>query len=389
MVFIPATTSEFKEIYVKLIKKYERQTECYRMKELKILNVVIAKVWGGGEQYVYDTSKALNKNGCKVFIAVDKGNIAMRERFAEVGMVVECSLYSVAGMQSLFKLSDFIKKEQIDIINCHSGHAMLLCMLVKLITGVKLVSFKHNVIPAKYDWYHKWQRQNTDAFICVSKLVYDTQTQGLDEQIKRKFHLVYNGIDLGKFNKYNIKFTEKDRFIIGYAGRIAENKGLDILVKAFAQLSEKYPDMYLYLAGSNEKGYMNKLKVMISSYQLEQKVKFLGQVQDMERFYKSINLFVLPSVVKEAFGLVLCEAMYCGVPVITTDSGAQREIIEDGIDGFIVRAGSVEGLKEKIKICYLSYNSVGIDIERASKKVYKDFSVENSTFLLKKILSKL
>lgn len=64
----------------------------------------------------------------------------------------------------------------------------------------------------------------------------------------------------------------------------------------------------------------------------------------MEKFYKSINLFILPSVVKEAFGLFLCEAMYCGVTVNTTDSGAPREIIEDGVDGYIIKSGSVEEL---------------------------------------------
>lgn len=322
------------------------------MKELRILNIVIAKVWGGGEQYVYDTSKALNKNGCKVYIAVDKDNVDMQKRFAEAGIVNVCSLYSIAGMKSILELSKFIKKEKIDIINCHSGHAMLLCLLLKFITGVKLVSFKHNAIPAKFDWYHKWQRHYTDAFICVSKLVYDIQTKGLDEQIKRRFHLVYNGIDLDKFNKYKGNFIEKDKFIIGYAGRIAENKGIDILVQAFAKLSKKYPDMYLYLAGSDEKDYINKLKPMILSHQLEKKVKFLGQVQDMEKFYKSINLFILPSVVKEAFGLVICEAMYCGVPVITTDSGAQREIIEDGVDGYIVKSNDEKILTEKIILIY-------------------------------------
>lgn len=345
------------------------------MKELRILNIVMAKVWGGGEQYVYDTSKALNKNGCKVYIAVDKGNIAMQKRFAEAGIVIGCSLYSIAGMKSIYKISKLIKKEKIDIINCHSGHAMILCLLLKFITGVKLVSFKHNAIPAKFDWYHKWQRQHTDAFICVSKLVYDIQIEWLNEQIKRKFHLVYNGIDLEKFNKYKGNFFEKDKFIIGYAGRIAENKGIDILVHAFAKLSKKYPDMYLYLAGSDEKGYMNKLKAMIVSYQLEKKVKFLGQVQDMEKFYKSINLFILPSVVKEAFGLVLCEAMYCGVPVITTDSGAQREIIDDGVDGYIVKAGSVRELKEKIEDNYEKYNVYHLISINAVKKVVEQFSI--------------
>ncbi len=59
-------------------------------------------------------------------------------------------------------------------------------------------------------------------------------------------------------------------------------------------------------------------------------------LSDIEGLYRSIDCLLLPTVTREAFGLVICEAMYCGVPVITSGSGAQREIIEDGISGFIV-----------------------------------------------------
>ena len=55
-------------------------------------------------------------------------------------------------------------------------------------------------------------------------------------------------------------------------------------------------------------------------------------------------MFVLPSKVRESFGLVLCEAVYCGVPVITTDSGAQKEIIKSDKYGWIIHSGSKEQL---------------------------------------------
>ena len=172
------------------------------MKDICVLNIVIAKVWGGGEQYVYDTAKAMKKLGVKVYIAVDKTNAAMQQRFAEAAEVVTFNLYTAAGLFAVSGMADFIKKQHVDIINCHSGHAMQMCLLLKFLTGAKIVMFKHNALPAKHDFYHNWQRKNTDAFICVSRLVYDLQVQGLTEAEKQKYYLVYNGIDTEKFNKY-------------------------------------------------------------------------------------------------------------------------------------------------------------------------------------------
>ncbi len=357
------------------------------MKKIKILNIVVAKVWGGGEQYVYDTSKALAERKHKVYIAVDQSNTVLQKRFAEAGEIFTCDLYSLGGLKSIWKLSNFVKKQKIDIVNCHSGHAMLLCTLLKFLTGVKIVSFRHNALPAKHDWYHKWQRKHTDAYICVSKLVYDLQTAGLNKEEKKKYHLVYNGIDTSKFNKYQGKFTQCEKFVIGYAGRIAENKGIDILIEAFAKLSKKYSDMYLYIAGSDDKGYLEKLQLLIKKYGLSERVKFLGQVHDMEKFYKSLNVFVLPSVVKEAFGLVLCEAMYCGVPVITTDSGAQKEIIDDGIDGFIVPKGDVGKLSFNIELIYLESDKYKNFTNNATSKIKMKFSIDTCINNLISVLS--
>ncbi len=346
------------------------------MNNLIILNIVIAKVWGGGEQYVYDTAKTMHKMGIKVYIAIDKRNTAMQERFSEVAEVITFNLYSMAGIFALNGLSKFIKKNRINIINCHSGHAMQLCLLLKFLTNAKIVMFKHNALPAKHDFYHSWQRKCTDAFICVSKLVYDLQIQRLTEKEKQKFHLVYNGIDTEKFNKYKNIEKYKDKFVIGYAGRIAEDKGIDILIKAFAGLAKKYPNVYLQISG-NDENYLKEIEQLIADNKLTNRVEYLGCLKDMESFYKKLNLFVLPSVVKESFGLVLCEAMYCGVPVITTNSGAQEEIVSNRVDGIIIRPGDIDELQNSIEEVYQNYNKYLNMTEIAKIKVQQKFSIQS------------
>jgi glycosyltransferase involved in cell wall biosynthesis len=68
-------------------------------------------------------------------------------------------------------------------------------------------------------------------------------------------------------------------------------------------------------------------------------------------YYSAANVFVFPSLV-EGFGLVLLEAMACGIPVITTPNTAGPDILTDGVEGFIVPIRDIETLQEKLEWCY-------------------------------------
>lgn len=351
---------------------------------MKILNVVVAKVWGGGEQYVYDTSKSLAAKGVKVYIAVDKSNKTLQERLGEVAEIITADMYNLAGLKACSSLKRFIEQEHIDIINCHSGHAMPLCLLLKMSTKAKLVCFKHNALQSKRDLYHQWQRKKTDAFVCVSKLVYELQTAGLNKTEKEKYHLVYNGIAIDKFK--NIVKEKHTDFVVGYAGRIAKDKGLDTLLEAFAELKGDYK---LIIAGSDEKGYKAEFEQQIKIKKLDSKVEFLGQVKDMAGFYSKIDVLVLPSKVREAFGLVICEAMYCGVPVITTSSGAQGEIIIEDKYGKVVDVGDTQAIAQEIKRLQqepLHYEKV---VVAAKARVKSFFTAEECASKLLKLYNDL
>ena len=226
-----------------------------------IIHIVIAKTWGGGEQYVYDVCKEMKKRGLQTYVVVDKRNIGMQKKFSEVSKVIVSELYSLAGLRSVSTLSSFIKKNNIKYINCHSGHALLLCLILKKITGTRVIMFKHNALPAKNDLYHQWQRSYTDAYVCVSNLVYDLQTEILSDIEKQKFYLIYNGIDTSRFNKYQNNMREKESYVVGYAGRIAEDKGIDILLEAFGKIADKYNNTKLLLAGADEKDICRRYNI--------------------------------------------------------------------------------------------------------------------------------
>ena len=92
------------------------------------------------------------------------------------------------------------------------------------------------------------------------------------------------------------------------------------------------PNVEFLIAGDVYKGEEQiriDLKEYIKERKMEQKTKLLGQVKDMNNFYSNIDIFILPSIQPEPFGLVVIEAMAKNLPVVATNHGGPVEIIED------------------------------------------------------------
>ena len=344
---------------------------------MNILNIVSAKIWGGGEQYVYDISMNLSQKKINSYILLDKKSQKLGRKFSEITRVFFCDLNNFKWLKSLKFIFMVLVQQKIDIINCHSGKMLPLCLLIKKFKKVKIVLFKHNATLSKNDLWHRYVRNNIDAVVCVSALVYDLQTKDLTSKEKDKYILIQNGIPFERFNKYTCLGKNNSKFILGYAGRIVENKGIYLLLDTVKKLSKKYNNIEIHIVGAGDKQNLIKLKQYIIDNSLQDIIKYYGIEHDMEKFYKSIDVLVVPSIVKEAFGLVICESMYCGTPVITSNSGAQKEIILDGINGFIVN-DIKNDLYEKIEFLYIDRIKLKEIAHNAKITIENNFDI-NST----------
>lgn len=353
---------------------------------MSILNVVGAKVWGGGEQYVYDMCDELQRRQISSFVLVDETNQELQQRFISVANVITANLYSCKGFGSLLSTVKQMKQHDIDVIQCHSGKYILLCLALKRLTGAKLIFYKHNVVQAKTDIYHRWIQSHVDAFICVSKRVYDAQ---FIPSISEKYHLVYNGINTHRFPTIDCAHTESQQFIVGYAGRITENKGLYELLGAIKIVHHHNSNIRLHICGDGIHDDIQELHHYIMQYDMKDYVEYIGFQQDMNRFYRSIHCLVAPSKVQEAFGLVLCEAMYCKVPVIASTSGAQEEIIEDGVSGILINTVSSEVIAEAIQTL-MQDDVIRVSmIEQGYKRVKSTFTIAKMVDSIITIVSNL
>ncbi|WP_456321333.1 glycosyltransferase family 4 protein [Palaeococcus sp. (in: euryarchaeotes)] len=162
--------------------------------------------------------------------------------------------------------------------------------------------------------------------------------------------VIPNGVDDKKFHpKWNKERIKEEYGVEGdvvlYVSRMSYRKGPHILLNAFSRLKEGT----LVMVGSGD--ILPFLKAQAKFLGIEERVKFMGYVpsDELPKMFGMADIFVLPSVTAEAFGIVILEAMASGVPVISTDVGGIPEIVGGSRGGLLIPPSNEDALKEAME----------------------------------------
>lgn len=162
------------------------------------------------------------------------------------------------------------------------------------------------------------------------------------EGIKAKTAVVKLGVDTERFKPCRDKAAAKKRIgipanstVLGYCGRMSEEKDVITLIQAFLKVSKKRKSLYLLLVGDGQRLEEFTLK--------NRNIKITGFVSDVVPYYDAMDIFVMPSLT-ETTGLSTVEAMSSGVPIITTPVGIALTGISEGYNGFIFSRSDVKAL---------------------------------------------
>lgn len=212
--------------------------------------------------------------------------------------------------------------------------------------GLRWIAWEH------FNFYHRFQRNRllrkmARKTVCrfADQLVVLTDADR--EHYRNNMRLgcaitrIYNPIPYeGDFEK------EKEEPVILAVGRLARVKGYDLLIRSWKLLERKYPEWSVMIAGEGEE--RKRLEWEAEEEGLA-RLHFIGNVYPVEEYYRRAALLVLPSR-DEGFGMVLIEAMYHSLPVVSYSCrSGPGEIVEDGRTGFLVEPGHVKAFAKRME----------------------------------------
>ena len=203
------------------------------------------------------------------------------------------------------------------------------------------------------------------------------------------------GLDKDKFinnvpNKDIINKLKDNKKYLLYIGKIEKRRNTLFLIKLLKNISMKNEDVKLVLIGNGTKKYVQKVFNYAKELNVYDKIIYFNKIvqNEISTLYKKCDIFVLPTEY-EIFGMVMLEAMYFGLPVITTLNGGSSTVIEDGKDGYICNNSDVKEWTNKIEYLFNNkekYNSIS---KKATQKIVNHYIWDSIANKFIKIYQKL
>lgn len=210
----------------------------------------------------------------------------------------------------------------------------------------------------------------------------------LNRGYKKDIRVIHLGIEINNefYKKEDFGLKESD-FVIGTVMRLERVKNPLFLVETFSFIEKKEKNAKLIIVGDGS--LREEVEKKIEELSLKDKIILLGFRDDVRKIYGIFDIFVLPSL-KEGFSIVTLEAMSSSLPVVVFDSLGVRDIVEDGVNGFIIKELNKEIFSEKI-LYFLDKEKRKEFGERNRKKVLEKFTkermVEETLKIYKEVLS--
>ncbi len=306
--------------------------------------VIHSKVFGGAERHAVVLAEKLREMGNEVIFVCPRGTWtynAIRERPVEV---VPLPLNGTYDMYSLLRLVLLTKAKRADLLHGHLTRSAFYVNWASRLSGVPSVVTAHATNTHKHF-------NGAKKIIAVSEAV----KRHLIEKGYREgdIKVIYSGVEdiMALYGERRPEIRRqlglrKDEVAVVQLGRFIEDKAQDITLQALNKLG-RLP-FRVFFIGDDTTEWAGRIKDMVRNFGLEDRVEFLGHREDARRVLCGMDIMVQPSR-REALGLSVLEALSAGVPVVASSVGGLPEVVEDGVNGFVVCPEDPEALSERIR----------------------------------------
>lgn len=325
---------------------------------------------GGAQRVVLDVSRGLRARGVEVVVVTRhyrglaryeeiNGVPIYRVGWGDRSKAVAALSYIVGALWLLLRL-----RRRFQVLHCHQMISpMTIGLLAKLLLRRPLVVMPHgggewgdiSVLTKRRPVTGKLRlaiaRRWVDAFLCISGPIHaELRSVGVPEA---RIWDIANGVDVTRIVPVSAERRRELRTQLGlpagplviYTGRLAVEKGLQVLLEAWPALLEQLPAARLLLVGTGEQG--DALRERAEQLGIAHEVVFYGRSEDVTPLLQAADAFVLPSF-SEGLPISLLEAMACGLPCVGTAVVGTQQLLQDKHNGRVVPAGDAGALSEAL-----------------------------------------
>ena len=343
---------------------------------MRVLHTNAGEVWSGIEQRIFFIARYLKKKGVWCALALSP-NSPLRIRAEEEGIkVFPVKMRGKWGLSGVRILRDILQRERITLLHTHRSTDHWMSYLASRKTGVILIRTRHNYTPISPNpLNHLLYHRATHHLIAVADIIGKYLT-GVYKIPPHRVTVIPSAVDVERFLSNREDLREElgispEIPVIGMVGRLRKHKDYPTFIRFASLLLEEVPRAKFLISGDGP--LENELKKMVRRRKLEDRIIFLGKRMDVEKVLRTLDVFVLTSVL-EGSPAVIKEAILSEVPVVATRVGGINEIIRDGEGGFLVNPGSPEEIKNCVLHILNNPSVVKEGVRKAGERIREVYS---------------
>ncbi|HMR39832.1 MAG TPA: glycosyltransferase family 4 protein [Ignavibacteria bacterium] len=298
---------------------------------------------GVSTQLFYLLSGLKKKKNLKISLICSGGDAGEKFLAAGIDVLTDENLNhrsrSIKGfLSALRSVAGHCKANSVNIIHSHNHYAANIAstsLKIRLSGNIRTVQTVHGIIPET----GKLDHLSASAYISVNDHVYKYLKDKIRDE--KKINLIYNGIDTGE-NK-DKKYNSRLKFIS--AGRLDKGKRVEIFIKAVSMLPDSIREKADFMIAGDGEKYAALKKL---DEDLNTGIEFTGQINDLRKFFKDCDVYVMTSG-SEGLPMTILEAAAEKVMVISAAFDGIENIIKDNSEGLIFPVDNADELSEKIR----------------------------------------
>jgi glycosyltransferase involved in cell wall biosynthesis len=358
---------------------------------LRVMMMMSGVAMGGAERNIVSVLPYIKKEGVEVLLCTlnKRRDSPLVNDLIRSGIErVDLHAHRMVDFRSISDFLGLIRKREIDIVHAEDQDTIIYGGLARTLLGVPVLMTRHVMEEPATSWKSSMRarlvlfsaRYGVDKVIAVSEVV----RKHFSKQAKiplDKICTIYNGIEQDRFDINEHRDTLRlnlgwdiNKPIAVFISVLRPGKGFDILFKAIPKITSILPDFQVKIIGAGELDE----ELRLQAAPLGKAVEFLGQRMDIPQLINASDLLIQASW-SEALPTVLIEAGASAIPVVATDVGGTAEIVHDGKSGYLIGAGNVDGLADRVVKIFASPETMIQMGKYARDYVSKTFSLEKQS----------